>query len=122
MAIKNLQTVAVCAANIQGVRVTGMGKGTMGAGSIPASLSLPRLPLPGSYLIRTGPDAKVADNAAAARAVWAGRSMSGAGFLPSGWLARSASRTVLSKRSASFTSEHRERQTITETKTTWSRG
>ena len=79
MAVKNLQTVASCVAE-HGVRVTGMKcKGTMRLErEFPASLSLPRLPKPG-YPIRTGPDAELrADIAAAAQAVTrVGRSVSG---------------------------------------------
>ena len=67
MAVKNLQTVAVCVAEF-GVRVTGTGSPRF-TGKRPAPLSLPRQPRSG-YRIRTGPDAELmADNAAAAKAV-----------------------------------------------------
>ena len=104
MAVKNYQTVAVCAAEF-GVRVTGTDSMV---GQPMAPLSLPRLPLPG-YPIRTGPDADLrADNAAAAKAVMrTGRSVSA-----------SARGTVLSKRFPAFISEHRERQAMCET---WSK-
>jgi len=106
MAVKNLQTLAVRLANIHGVRVTGaecMGSMRID-GKLQAPLSLPRLPRPGFYPTRTRPDVDLnADNnAATAKAVErTGRSASGAGVLPSAWLARSASGTVLSKRSSS---------------------
>ncbi len=103
MTVMKIQTVARCAAEF-GVRVTGTG--SMG-GKPMASLSLPRLPLLGSYPIPQGPDADLrADNAAAAQAVKrAGRSVSG-----------SARGVVLSKRPAAmFTSEHRECQAMCET-------
>jgi len=108
MAVKNMQTLVVCAANINGVRVTG----TECNGSLQVDGKAPRhflsllwLPLPGHYPIRTGPDAKIAeDNPALARAERTGRSASGAGVSPSIGLARRASRTVLSTRS---TSTHR---------------
>jgi hypothetical protein len=104
MAVKNLQTVAVCIAEF-GVRVAGTDSMV---GQPMAPLSLPRLPLPG-YPIRTGPDADLrADNAAAARAVMrTGRSVSA-----------SARETVLSKRSSILFTEHRERQSMLET---WSK-
>jgi hypothetical protein len=104
MAVKNFQTVAVCAAEF-GVRVTGTGSMV---GQPMAPLSLPGLPLPG-YPIRTGPAAELqADNAAAARAVMrTGRSVSG-----------SARKTVLSKRSSAKFTEHRECQAMLET---WSK-
>jgi len=102
MVVKNLQTLAVCVANI-GVRVTGMGCGSKPAKEFQAPiLSLPWQPLPGTYPMQTGRDAeRFADNAATAEAVHrTGRSVSGVGNLPSARLARSASRTVLSTRSA----------------------
>jgi hypothetical protein len=107
MVVKNLQTLAVCVANVNvndnvGVRVTGLVCGSMPAKEFQAQiLSLPWQPLPG-YPIRTGPDAeRFADNAATARAVHrTGRSVSGVGNLPSARLARGASRTVLSTRSS----------------------
>ena len=92
MAVKNLQTVALCVANIHGVRVTGTeSKESMRSGKIQAPLSLPRLPLPGSYPIPTRPFAELdADNAATVMAVQrTGRSASGR-----------ASGTVPSKRSS----------------------
>jgi len=112
MAVKNLQNLALCVANFRGVRVTGTEcKGTMPADGIISAhlLSLLWQPLPGLYPIRTGPDAKFAeDNAATAQAVErAGRSASGAGVPVSTRLtslvklARNVSRTVLSKRSSS---------------------
>ena len=105
MAVKNLQTLAVRRANIHGVRVTGAEcMASMRVdGKFQAPLSLPRLPRPGFYPIPTRPDAELdADNTATARAVErTGRSASEAGVLPSTWLARSASGTVLSKRSLS---------------------
>jgi hypothetical protein len=102
MAVKNLQTLVVCVANIHGVRVTGaecMGSMRIDA-SFQAPLPLPRLLLPGSYPIPTRPDAELcADNAATAKAVErTGRSASGTGVLPSARLVRSASGTVLSRR------------------------
>jgi len=109
MAIKNLQTVAMCVANMRGVRVTGTeSKGAMGLVVLLAPRSLPRLPQLGMYPIRTGPDAKlVADNAATAQAERTGRSACGAGILPRAVRARSASGTFLSGRSRSrFTSMH----------------
>jgi len=104
MAVKNFQTVAVCAADF-GVRVTGTDSMV---GQPKAPLSLPGLPLPG-YPIPQGPDADLrADNAAAAKAVMrTGRSVSG-----------SARETVLSKRSSILFTEHRERQSMLET---WSK-
>ena len=96
MAVKNLQTVAVCVANIHGVRVTGTErKGSMRQREQTASLSLPRLSLPGSYPAPMSPDADLrADNAAAALGLTrAGRSVS-----ESAELARTAGGTILSKR------------------------
>ena len=81
MAVKNLQTVALCVAKIHGVVVAGTErKGSMRFG-LQASRSLPGQPRLGHYPIRTAPDAELlADNAATARAVIrAGRSASGAG-------------------------------------------
>jgi hypothetical protein len=89
MAVKNLQTVAVCVAE-HGVLVTGMEcKGSMRFGGFQAPLSLPRLPRPG-YPIRTGPDAKLpADNAAEAMGLTrVGRSVRGSARF----------QTILSKR------------------------
>ncbi len=104
MVVKNMQTLAVCAANVKvGVRVTGLGCGSMPAKEFQAPfLSLPWQPLPGTYPIQADADAeRFADNAATAKAVHrTGRSVSGVGNLPSARLARSASRTVLSTRSA----------------------
>jgi hypothetical protein len=102
MAVKNLQTVAVCAANVKvGVRVTGLECGSMQAREFQAPfLSLPWQPLPG-YPIQAEADAdRFADeNAATALAVHrTGRSVSGVGNLPGSRLARSASRSVLSTR------------------------
>jgi hypothetical protein len=85
MAVKNLQTLALCVATIHGVRVTGTEcMGSMRFGP-QASRSLPRLPRPGFYPIPTRPDAELrADNAATAQAVKrTGRSASGVGELPS---------------------------------------
>jgi hypothetical protein len=79
MAVKNLQTVAMCVANIQGVVVTGTDcMGSMRFG-LRASQPLPRLPRLGHYPSPKRPDATVsADNAATAQAVKrAGRSASG---------------------------------------------
>jgi hypothetical protein len=101
MAMKNIQTVAMCVAEV-GVRVTGTGSEM--AGMQPAPLSLPRQALIG-YPIPAMPDVVLADNAAAARAVTrVGRSVS-----VSARLARLASGTVLSKRSPAMFREHRER-------------
>ena len=57
--------------NLNGVRVTGTeSKESMRSGKFQAPLSLPRLPLPGSYPIPTRPFAELnADNAATAMAV-----------------------------------------------------
>lgn len=103
MVQKNLQTLAKCAVNVcVGVRVTGLGCGSMPAKEFQAPfLSLPWQPLPG-YPIQADEQAeRFADNAATAQAVHrTGRSKSGVGNLPSARLARSASRTVLSTRSA----------------------
>ena len=119
MAVKNLQTLALCVANTNGVRVTGTECKDMmpASGTIPAHLlSLLWQPLPGPYPIRTGPDAELAeDNTRAAQAVRrAGRSASEAGIPVSTglrWFARTVSRTVLSKRSSSssmsFAPSHR---------------
>jgi len=102
MAVKNLQTLALCVANNHGVRVTGTEcNGSMQAhGKSQAHfLSLLWLPLPGPYPIRTGPDAEIAEdkNPATAEAVLrTGRSASWAGVLPSTRLARSFRQTVLS--------------------------
>jgi hypothetical protein len=83
MAVKNLQTVALCVAEC-GVRVTGMeSKVEMRLPrEFTAPLSLPRLPRPG-YPIRTGPDADLrGDNAPAAQAVTrVGRSVRGSARL-----------------------------------------
>lgn len=116
MVVKNFQTVAVCVAKFAGVRVTGMGS-MKAAGKSQAPRSLPRLPLPGLYPVRTGPDANLwADNAAPAQAVErTGRSACGAGDFPTTRLARCARGTVLSKRSWSFISEHRESMSETST-------
>jgi hypothetical protein len=92
MAVKNLQTVALCVANIHGVRVTGTECiGSKRAfGRFQATLSLPRLPRCGSYPMPTRPDAKLADNAATAQAVKrTGRSASGVGETPSARLSES---------------------------------
>jgi hypothetical protein len=93
MAVKNLQTVALCVANIHGVRVTGTECiGSKRAfGRFQATLSLPRLPRGGSYPMPTRPDAELAaDNAATAQAVKrAGRSASGVGEHPSARLFQS---------------------------------
>ena len=93
MAVKNLQTLASCVAKFHGVTVTGTEcSGSMRPfGKRQATLSLPRLPLPGSYPIPTRPFAELdADNAATAMAVQrTGRSASGR-----------ASWTVPSKRSS----------------------
>jgi hypothetical protein len=103
MVVKNLQTLAVCVANIPvDASVTGLGCGSMPAKEFQAPfLSLPWQPLPG-YPIQADTDAdRFADNAATATAVHrTGRSVSGVGNLPSARLARSASRTVLSGRSS----------------------
>jgi len=108
MAVKNMQTVARCVANQHGVRVTGTECSSMQAGgSFQAPiLSLPWHPLPGLYPTRTGLDAKIAeDNTATALAVLrTGRSASGAGAPTISRLARTASGTVPSTRSSSFTS------------------
>jgi hypothetical protein len=100
MAVKNLQTVVMCVAEV-GVRVTGMGSET--ACMQPAPLSLPRQALVGYPIGR--PDAGLlADNAAAAKAVTrVGRSVSA-----SAKLAKEASGTVLSKRSPAMFKEHRQ--------------
>lgn len=104
MAVKNLQTLAVCVAKYHGVRVTGVEcmDSMRTDGKFQAPLSLSRLPLPGSYPIPTRPDAELdADNAATARAVErTGRSASGAGVVPSARLVQSASVIVLSRRSS----------------------
>ena len=106
MAVKNLQTLITCVASNQGVRVTGTEcKGTLPAdGKYPVHfLFLLWHPLPGSYAIRTGPDARFAeDNAAMAEAIQrTGRSAVRTGVSQSTRLARSVSRTVLSTRSSS---------------------
>lgn len=68
MAVKNLQTVALCVAD-QGVVVTGTCMDWMRLErEFPAPLSLPRLPRPG-YPIRPADAELRADNAAAAQAV-----------------------------------------------------
>jgi hypothetical protein len=98
--VVNLQTLAVCGVK-SGVRVTGLGCGSMAKGFQAPILSLPWQPLPG-YPTGMRPDAErfAEDNAATAKAVLrAGRSVSGVGNLPSTRLARIASRTVLSTRS-----------------------
>jgi len=105
MAVKNLQTLAVCVANIHGVRMTGMEcmDSQRAFGKLQAPLSLPRLPRPGFYPTRTRPDVDLnADNnAATAKAVErTGRSASGAGKLPSARLAQRPREAVLSKRSS----------------------
>ena len=76
MAVKNLQTVASCVADIHGVRVTGTGSMRF-TGTQPAPFqTLPGLPLVGSYAMPTRPEAE-ADNAATAKAeVRTGRSAS----------------------------------------------
>ena len=101
MAVKNLQTLALCVANTNGVRVTGTAcNDSMRAdGKSPAHfLSLPWRLLPGLYPIRTGPAAMFAEpNPATAQAVQrTGRSSGRAGVYPSICLTRSASRAVLS--------------------------
>lgn len=101
MAVKNLQTLALCVANKCGVRVTGTEcNGSMQAdGKFQAHfLSLLWHPLPGLYPIRTGPDAELAeDNAAMAEAIQrAGRSASWVGVHSSTRIARCVSTTVLS--------------------------
>jgi hypothetical protein len=92
MAVKNLQTLVSCVANIRGVRVTGMEcMDSMRFGTFPAPIqSLPRLPQTGRYPIATRLDADLrADNAAAAQAVTrAGRSERGAGEHPSARLSK----------------------------------
>jgi hypothetical protein len=109
MANKNLQTLAVNVANIQGVVMTGPECGSkQAAGMFPTHLlSLLWHPLPGLYLPRPEelPDAEFAeDNSAMAPPAIgrAGRSASSPGVSRSTQrLARTASRTVLSKRSSS---------------------
>jgi len=101
MAVKNLQTLALCVANTNGVRVTGTAcNDSMRAdGKSQAHfLSLPWRLLPGLYPIRTGPTALFAkQNPAAAEAVQrTGRSSGRVGVCPSIRLTRSASRAVLS--------------------------
>jgi len=106
MAVKNLQTLALCVANKRGVRVTGMecnGSLTSDGKFQAHFLSLLWHPLPGPYPIRTGPnaDAKLAepDQASTAEANTVqrtGRSASRAGVHTSISVARCASTTVLS--------------------------
>jgi hypothetical protein len=93
MAVKNLQTLALCVATNHGVRVTGtecIGSKRAVAG-FQASLSLPRLPRCGRYPMPTRSDAELAaDNAATAMTVKrAGRSASGVGESPSARLSES---------------------------------
>jgi hypothetical protein len=83
MVVKNLQTLAMSAVNTKvGVRVTGLGCGSMPAKEFQAPfLSLPWQPLPG-YPIQAEADADrfAEDNAATALAVHrTGRSVSGVG-------------------------------------------
>jgi hypothetical protein len=110
MANKNLQTRAMTVAS-RGVVVTGLECGSKQAeGKSEAHfLSLLWHPLPGPYPIPVGPDARFADdNAAMAPAIHrTGRSASSSGVLASTrWLARTASRTVLSGRSSSRSLHH----------------
>jgi hypothetical protein len=120
MAIKITQTVEMFVANLQGVSVTGTECSVKMRGSILAPIpSLLRLPLSGLYPIRTGPDARLADNAAAALAVRTGRSIEEAGEHPRAELARSASGTILSRMSPSpFTMPSRQRLSWCGTKST----
>ncbi|HZZ77526.1 MAG TPA: hypothetical protein VFE62_03345 [Gemmataceae bacterium] len=100
MATINMQNQAVSVAKT-GVRVTGLGCGSMPAKELQVPiLSLPWHSLSG-YPAMTEPEAdRFADNAATARAVIrAGRSVSEVGSTTS---ARTATMTVLSKRSSQF--------------------
>jgi hypothetical protein len=93
MAVKNLQTVALCVANSRGVRVTGTEcNASMHAmGSDPAPfLFLPWRSLPGLYPIRREP-------ATAEAFQRTGRSARRARVNASTQLTRSVSRTVLSR-------------------------
>lgn len=103
MAIKNIQTVARCAAE-RGVRVAGTDMVVVGKPMAP--LSLPGLPRPG-YPTRKGLDLQ-ADNTAEART---GRSVSG-----------SARLAVISKRPSILFTGHRERQAMRETWSKLARG
>ena len=106
MAVKNLQTLALCVANKRGVRVTGMecNGSPMTDGKFQAHfLSLLWHPLPGPYPIRTGPDTKLEtpDQRSLAEANTVqrtGRSRGRAGVHSSTSVARCASTTVLSTR------------------------
>src|SRR5688572_6071607 len=108
MAVKNLQTLAVCVANERGVRVAGMECGSMQAdgNALAHFLSLPWQSLPGPYPIQTGPDAKlVHDNAeTASAALRTGRSATSTTVRRGRTrFARTASPSVLSKSTAFVT-------------------
>ena len=121
MAVKNLQTVALCVASIHGVRVTGTECSVKMDGGFQAPiLSLLRLPLSGSYPIRTRPDADLADNAAAAKAVRTGRSIEEAGEHPRAKLARTARGTILfvGRSTSPFTTMRSQRSSWLGTKST----